>query len=142
MNKAKINELEKRVETDEQRDEPEVSEEDRKKVEETADEMLSGDGVWTFALEKTLVYDDEEYTELHFDFTKLSGEDALNIFDELAASGKPIFMNKLANSRYIMMVAVHACKEPIDFKAMCSLGIRDFDRIEGHARNFMLRFAT
>lgn len=78
------------------------------------------------------------YTELIFDWGKLSGYDALNIEDELAALGKPAVVAAFSGE-YKIRMAARACSERIGFDAFKHMPIQDFNRITGEARSFLLR---
>lgn len=69
-----------------------LTEEDEKKIDEIAEEMESAEGQWEYKLTKPVTFEGEQYDTLHFDFDKLTTEDALNIDDELAAKGSVSYM--------------------------------------------------
>lgn len=124
----------------------ELTDDENAAVEEAA-EMLEKDsektdGVFTAELKKPLMYNGKEYTKLTFDFNKLTGADAVNIEDEMAAKGNTIFMNEVASSVYLMTMAARACEEHIPYNALKNLGIVDFNRIKNKARLFLLGVAV
>lgn len=116
-----------------------LTEEDEKKVEEIAEEMISAEGQWEYKLIKPIDIMGEHYDTLHFDFEKLTAADALNIDDELAAKGVATYMAEPFNSRFLMIMAVKACKEPLDEDTIKKMGITDFYKIKNRARNFLIR---
>lgn len=135
---------EKTIGTEEVLDE--LTNEENAAVEEAA-EMLEKDsektdGVYTIELKKPLMYNGTEYNKLTFDFNKLTGTDAVNIEDELAAKGENVFMNEIASSVYLMTMAARACEEHVTFNALKKLGIVDFNRIKNKARLFLLGVAV
>ncbi len=116
-----------------------LTEEDEKKIDEIADDMESAEGQWEYKLIKPIFFEGRQYDTLHFDFENLTAEDALNIDDELAAKGEATYMVEAFNPRFLMLMAIKACKEPLSeavFKKMC---ITDFYRIKNRARNFLIR---
>lgn len=123
-------------------DEVELDKEDENRVGEIVNEFTTTDGVWTCQLKKPITYEENEYKSLTFNFNNLTGAEALEIEDELAMKGKPVFMNETANARYLMLVALRACEERIDFAALTKLNISDFNRIKNKARLFLLQFAV
>lgn len=125
----------------EEKDEAVLEEEDEKAVDAVASELLNPVGVWKCKLKKPIIYQETEYTELNFNFDKLTGDDALNIENELTARGKPVFMNESANALYLTLMAVRACDEPVDESAFKLLSIVDFNRIKNKARLFLLGVA-
>lgn len=116
-----------------------LTKEDEKKIDEIVEEMESADGQWEYKLIKPITFEEQQYDTLHFDFEKLTTEDALNIEDELAAKGATSYMVEAFNPRFLVLMAVRACKEPLTeaaFKKMC---ITDYYRIKNRARNFLIR---
>ncbi len=124
----------------------ELTEEENKAVDDAAEkirnDVMTPDGVWKCKLSKPITYDGIEYGELTFNFGKLTGADALNIEDELAAKGKPVFMNETANAQYLILMAARACEENIHSNAFGLMGIVDFNRIKNKARLFLLGVAV
>ena len=99
---------------------------------------VEDDSLYTLSLKKPIVYNEKEYSELTFDFEKLTGNDALNIEDELNAVGKmaivPVF-----SGEYLIRMAAKACTEPVGADFFKLLPIRDYNRIRSHARSFLLK---
>lgn len=124
----------------------ELTEEENKAVDDAAEkirnDVMTPDGVWKCKLSKPITYDGVEYSELTFNFGKLTGADALNIEDELAAKGKPVFMAETANAQYLILMAARACDQNIDANAFNPMSIVDFNRIKNKARLFLLGVAV
>lgn len=136
--------MEKTIGTEEVLDE--LTNEENSAVDEAA-EMLEKDsqktdGVYTIELKKPLMYNGTEYSKLTFDFNKLTGTDAINIEDELVATGNNVFMNEIASSAYLMTMAARACEEHVTYNTLKKLGIVDFNRIKNKARLFLLGVAV
>lgn len=88
-------------------------------------------------LKKAVEYDGETYEKLTFDFGKLTGEDAQNIEEELAALGKTPIAAALSTD-YLIRMAAKACREPIGADLFGKLTLPDFERIKTRARSFLL----
>lgn len=116
-----------------------LTKEDEKKIDEIAEEMTSAEGQWEYKLTKPIDIMGERYDTLHFDFETLTAADALNIDDELAAKGATTYMVESFNSRFLMHMAVKACKEPLEEETIKKMGITDFYKIKNRARNFLIR---
>ncbi len=80
----------------------------------------------------------EEVSELHFDFSKLTGNDSLAIERELSAMGSPVIVASMSGE-YLIRMAVRSCSTKIGMDDMGRMGISDFNRIRGAARNFLLK---
>lgn len=139
--KANMESIEE-VTTENENDEVQLDKDSKNRIDEIVKESTASDGVWTCQLKKPIKYEENEYKSLTFNFDKLTGAEALEIEDELAMKGKPVFMNEAANARYLMLVALRACEERIDFAALKELNISDFNRIKNKARLFLLQFAV
>lgn len=123
-------------------DEVLLDEDSENRIDEIVKESTTSDGVWTCQLKTPLKYEENEYKTLTFNFNRLTGVDAMEIEDELAMKGKPVFMNEAANARYLMLMALRACEEQMDFDTLKKINISDFNRIKNKARLFLLQFAV
>lgn len=107
-------------------------------VSDELDEELEESGVWTYHLRKPATYNGETYEELHFDFESLSGRKIMQITHELQRLGLGIITAPEFNMDFQLRVAMHACKEPVGSDFFDTLDGKDFIRIIGRARNFLL----
>jgi hypothetical protein len=94
---------------------------------------------FTYQLKKPLNYNSKEYTELHFDFSTLTGKDSLDVESELMAQGKGAVVVAALNTEYIIRIAARACAEPIGSDAFLTMSLFDFNKIKDKTRNFLLR---
>lgn len=89
-------------------------------------------------LKKSVEYNGKTYDRLVFDFGKLTGEDSLNIENELQALGKftpvPVF-----SGEYLIRMAAKACNEPIGADIFAKISLTDYNRIRSSARSFLLK---
>lgn len=95
-------------------------------------------GAYTHTFDEPLMYDGEEITELTFDFDRVTGRDCLAIEAELTAMGK-ITASPTFSGEYQIRFAAKACIERIGVDIFDRMKARDFLRITGKTRNFMLR---
>ena len=89
-------------------------------------------------LKKEIEYDGKKYSRLSFDFGKLTGEDGLNIENELSALGK-MAMVPAFSGEYLIRMAAKACDEPIGSDIFKIISLADFNRIRSAARSFLLK---
>ncbi len=80
----------------------------------------------------------EEVSELHFDFSTLTGNDSLAIERELSAIGRPVIVASMSGE-YLIRMAIRSCSVKIGMDDMGRMGIGDFNRIKSAARNFLLK---
>lgn len=88
-------------------------------------------------LTKPVLYNGEEVTGLAFDFDKLTGADALNIEEELAARGKAMYFGAINDANYLIRMAAKACTKPVGMDFFNKVSIIDFERIKNRARFFL-----
>ena len=124
----------------------ELTDEENKAVDDAAEkiksDVMTPDGVWKCELSKPITYNGVEYTELTFNFGKLTGMDALNIEDELIAKGKLVFTSETANAQYLIHMAARACEQYLTPDAFKPMSIVDFNKIKNRARLFLLGVAV
>ncbi len=96
------------------------------------------DRLFHIKLERPVTYNGEEYTELDFDFDKLTGADCNNIDEELQAMGK-VALVESASGPYLIRLAARACTTPIGAEFFNGVSAADYIAIKGRARSFLLR---
>lgn len=94
--------------------------------------------VVTIKLNKPVTYNGKEYTELSFDFEKLTGLDGLAIEEELQMLGKAVVAPTFSGP-YLVRMAARACTEKIGADIFNVLSLKDFNRVRDRARSFLLR---
>jgi len=92
---------------------------------------------FTHKFRKPFLYEKKEFTELTFDFDELTGQDAVDIEDELAALGINLVAPEFSTEYHMRMLA-KACTEKIGYDAFLQMPLSSFSRIKRNARNFML----
>ena len=100
--------------------------------------------LYTHRLEKPFTYENKTVNELHFDFGTLTGADTLAIEAELNHRMKNLMYPHLS-WEFMTLMAVRACTtrdgnglRVVDEKLLKALPMRDYNRIVGAARNFLL----
>ena len=89
-------------------------------------------------LKKPVEYNGKTYTTLTFDFGKLTGEDGLNIENELQSIGK-FAMVPAFSGEYLIRMAAKACNDPVGSDLFEKVSLSYYNRIRGAARGFLLR---
>ena len=104
--------------------------------------------LYTHKLEKPFTYENKTVNELHFDFGTLTGADTLAIEAELNHRMKNLMYPHLS-WEFMSLMAVRACTtrdgnglRVVDEKLLKALPMRDYNRIVGAARNFLLLSAS
>ena len=89
-------------------------------------------------LSRPVVYENDTYKELSFDFALLTGEDSLSIENELQAKGQFVVVPTFSGE-YLVRMAARACTAKIGQDLIRALPISDYNRIRSAARSFLLR---
>lgn len=107
----------------------------------------AGSMEFVHVLKKPFTFEGHTMTELRFDFSSLTGEDALAIEDELAARGKQVIVPAF-NGHFLICLAARACTTTFpapgggDWRpgadALKKLPIGEFNRIRSKTRNFFM----
>jgi hypothetical protein len=92
---------------------------------------------FTCKLTKPFSWMDKTYDELHFDFSTLGGEDAVNIMAAIQALGKSAAF-PVWSMDYQYHLAAKANSEKLGADAILKLPLKDFNRITTAARNFLM----
>lgn len=95
-------------------------------------------GTYTHKFSTPFEHEGTTYEELHFDFSKLKGRDALKIYTELRMLGIPTVVPSLSDDFKIRMAA-RACEERIGTDAFENMPIKDYLDIVGEVRSFLMR---
>lgn len=92
----------------------------------------------TVQLSRPVSYEGNTYTELRFQWDKLTGEDSLAIENELQAQGKFVVAPTFSGE-YLVRMAARACTACIGQDMLRALPISDYNRIRSAARSFLLK---
>jgi len=92
--------------------------------------------LYKHVLQAPFTYEGKEYTEMVFDFGKLTGETAQAIETELAGEGIGFVRNEATDGRYQLLTASKASGIPDD--ALTALPMLDNLRIKNAARRYLV----
>lgn len=102
-----------------------------------AEAEAQNDDIYTHTFKKPFTYEGKTYESLTFDFSNLTGEDAIAAQDELDRARKAAIV-PAANIVYLSTIAARACTVPLAVNVLRAMPLRDFNRITGKARAFLL----
>lgn len=114
---------------------------DMKTIKANADDLSvaenSDKSVYVHKFVAPFEFEGKTYSQLTFNFGKLTGRDALAIESELQALGRPVVVPALSGE-YLVRMAAKSCTEAIGTDIFDNMPIRDFQAIHSKARNFLL----
>lgn len=102
-----------------------------------AEAEAQNDDIYTHTFKKPFTYEGQTYETLTFDFSALTGEDAIAAQDEMDRVRKAALV-PAANITYLSVIAARACIVPLAVNVLRATPLRDFNRITGRARAFLL----
>lgn len=107
-----------------------------------ATNLISGQNIdensktrYVHKFKEAFIYEDKNYTEICFDFTKLTGRDLLDI-EEIMRSKRDVIIAPAFDADYQTEVAAKAAG--IDSLMLELMPANDFLKITGRTRNFLL----
>lgn len=107
-------------------------------TEKVISESRSAEATFSVTFKRPVEYNGKKYTEITFDFEKLTGKDALEIENELTAQGKPLVIPAFSGD-YLTRMAAKAADSPIGYDFFDIVSLRDFNAIRSAARSFLLQ---
>lgn len=93
--------------------------------------------IYVHVFPEPFTFEGKTYTELTFDWGKLTGADSLAIESELQALGKMSIAFEFSGE-FLIRMAVRACTEKIDVPALRRLPMKQYTMIRNQARSFLL----
>ena len=111
---------------------------DNEEFEAAKKEAETSKDVFTLKFKTPIKYNEEEYHTLTFDFDKLTGNDDLEIEDELT-SLNIVLVAPAFSGQYLIRMAAKACKEPIGSDLIKNLPLKYYSKIRSAARSFLLK---
>ena len=105
--------------------------------EENKNEVRPSVGKYVHKFSKPFVFEEKTYEQLTFDFSTLTGKDAMSIENELQAKGQTVLIPEYHHG-YLLAFAARACVEKIPSDAYEYMPINDYNAIRKAARNFMM----
>lgn len=106
-------------------------------IEQAKVEAKKAENLFKLKLKKPLSYEGTDYTEFSFDFENLTGRDSLDVEKELAMRAIQVAVPAFSGE-YIIRIAAKACTAPVGFDAFEALSLRDYNRLRGKVRNFLM----
>ena len=103
-------------------------------------EAKESKNVYVHKFDEPFTYEDKTYEELSFEWGKLTGADSLAIEGEIAALGKVVITPEFSGE-YLIRLAAKACTEKIGSDVLCAMPLRDYNKIRGKARSFLMGLA-
>jgi len=94
--------------------------------------------VYTYKFREPFIYVDKEYTELTFDWGSMTGKDALDIEEELAARGITVVAPEFSSAYQITMAAKACTAKGFGSDAFELMSLAAFNQIKRAARTFLL----
>jgi len=119
---------------------PEIDPEEYSAMETDAEKAVSEGtnlGLFTVEFKKPFEFMGKSYTELSFDFDSLSGQDCLDIGNELAARGVTVVAPEFS-TEYQRVFAAKACTQRLSSDAFPLMPAKKFLTIVRAARTFLL----
>lgn len=111
-------------------------------------EAATSTDTYTHNFKTPFSYEGKTYTSLVFDWGKLTGQDGLDIENEMQALGKPVVVPTFSGE-YLIRMAAKACTTTttgpdgnprrLSDEAFRMMPLADFNRIKSRARSFLLK---
>lgn len=117
----------------------EVEEQGMVEIEEQNEQSNSD---WVLKLSEPIVYNGEEIKELHFNFNKLTGLDAIEIEDELQRTGKITMYSQVTNVHFITRAAARACTKPVGIDIFGVIPMPDFEHLRNKVQLFLINIPS
>ena len=113
-----------------------VNIEGHESAQDGAQAVAQGDtGVYTHVFKKPFEYEGKTYSELTFNFERLTGKDMVSIETEMQMNNKYALAPEISRSFQAMMAAKAA---GIGSDVLEAMPIKDFNRITNAARGFLI----
>ena len=111
---------------------------DEKELEAAKQEAEEREDIYSYTheLKREFEYEGEKYKSIHFDWGKLTGNDGLEIENEMQALGTPVVIPSLSGG-YLIRMAAKASGMPVN--VLLALPIREYNKIRSEARSFLLK---
>lgn len=120
----------------------ELTDEEKAEIDEAAQMAEIPSGVWKYKLKEPLEYMGETFTELTFNFDKLSGRDIAAIERELEQLNISLFSSTGLSDNYAERAAALACENIHDMFALEELWGADYNAVLRRMRTFLSSFKT
>lgn len=112
-----------------------------KELEAAQNEARESKNVYVHEFSKPFTYEGKTYDKLTFEWDSLTGNDYLAIEGEMAAIGKVVITPEFSGE-FIVRMAAKACTSKIGSDVLGAIPFKDFNKIRGKARSFLLSSAS
>ena len=109
---------------------------DKNEFEAAKKEAAVAIGKYTHTFSPAFVHEGKTYTEIVFDFEKLTGADFLAIEAEMTAMGKPLIAPEFSGD-FMLLMSSRASGVASD--VLQAMPLTDFKRLHSKARSFLLK---
>lgn len=106
-------------------------------TEQVEEKTEDGKSVYTF--KKPITYNNRTYEKVTYDLDGLTGQDSMDVEEELVRLRKGIVIEGSLNTDYIIRIFCKACEEPIGADAFRIMSLADYNRIKTLTRNFLMK---
>ena len=110
---------------------------DAKELAAAEKEAKESKDVYVHKFGQPFTFEDKTYEELTFDWGKLTGADSLAIEREMQSLGKVLITPEFSGE-YLIRLASKACIQKIGTDALSAMSLRDYNKIRGKARSFLM----
>jgi len=114
-----------------------IIDENEKDLAEAEAKNEPSNGSFTLVLKAPFSYEGKEFSELHFDYDKLTGKDSLAIERELQTLNRPVVVREISGE-YQIRLACRASRESVSVDFLKALPLKDCNKILNSARSFLL----
>jgi len=111
---------------------------DETELKEAEKEAGASHGDFMIKLGEPFTYEGKTFSELHFDWSKLTGKDSLAIERELQLRSIPVAVREISCD-YQLLLAVKSSREKVSSDFIQALPIKKFNKIVNAARSFLMR---
>lgn len=91
--------------------------------------------IFKHVLVKPFEYEGKQYTELSFDFDKLTGKDSLAVERELMAMGRTVVVRAFSPD-YLVRMCARACTEKVGHDIFDIMSVKDYAKITNASKRF------
>lgn len=92
--------------------------------------------IFEYTLKTPVTYDGREITALHFDFERITGQDCLDIEDELRQLNKFVISESL-DTNFKVRLAAKACTEAVGYDVFLLMKHTDYKAIMSKVQSFL-----
>lgn len=92
--------------------------------------------IFEYTLKSPVTYDGKEIKVLHFDFDGITGQDCIDIEDELRSFNKFV-ISEAIDSNFKVRLAAKACKEKVGYDLFLLMKHADYKAVMNRVQGFL-----